>query len=86
MNDAEFSNLQAALHAAMEDIFDAYVAAGRGPPDHVVDALTDIIGGSRNEFKKWFAKFARSKGSNLFFLHYPAFGEEGCEFEARGSV
>jgi hypothetical protein len=37
--------------------------------------------GSRNEFKKWFAKYARSKGSNLFFAHYPAFGQPGCEYE-----
>lgn len=81
MNDREFANLQAAFHNIIEDIFDAYIKANRGPPDHVVDAFTDLLGGSRNEFKKWFAKYARSKGSNLFFAHYPAFGQPGCEYE-----
>lgn len=66
---------------AIEDIFDAYIKANRSPPDHVVHALNGWVGGSPNELRGWFGKYARSKGSNLFFLHYPAFGQPGCEFE-----
>jgi len=67
--------------AAVLELFDAYVDAGRGPSDKVVEFLNDKIGGSPNEVKKWFGKHARSRGSNLFFLHYPAFGAPGCEFD-----
>ena len=69
------------LHAAVSDIFDAFIDAGRGPPDRLVEALAALFHGSPNEMRKWFAKYARSKGSNLFFAHYPAFGQPGCEFE-----
>jgi hypothetical protein len=81
MNDDEFDKFQKGLSDALSDIFDAYVEAGRGPRDETVGALAIISDCSPNELRKMFAKHARSKGSNLFFTHYPAFGQPGCEFE-----
>lgn len=81
MTDDEFNGIQRKMHDATSDIFDAYISAGRGPRDATVDAFSDLLDCSPNEFRKFFARYARSKGSNLFFAHYPEFGEEGCEFE-----
>jgi hypothetical protein len=81
MTGDEFDGLQKGLSQALDDIFDAYVGAGRGPQDSTVSALAQILDCSPNELRKLFARHARSKGSNLFFAHYPAFGEPGCEFK-----
>ena len=81
MDDENFHKLQKGLSDALSDIFDAYVGDRRGPLDQTVGALADIIDCSPNELRKMFAKHARSKGSNLFFMHYPAFGQPGCEYE-----
>ena len=81
MNNEEFDKLQRKFRDAIEDIFDAYINVGRGPHDHVIDAFADVFDCTHNEFRKFFAKYARSQGSNLFSAHYPAFGEPGCEFE-----
>jgi hypothetical protein len=81
MDEMQFDKIQKQLCDATSDIFDAYIAADRGPPDHVVEAFASIFDCSHNEFRKMFAKYARSKGSNLFFAHYPAFGQPGCEFD-----
>lgn len=70
---------------AMYEIFDAHIDAGRGPSDLTVDAYSTMLGCSGNEFRKLFAKYARSKGSNLFFGHYPQFGDPGCEYPAPDS-
>ncbi len=66
---------------AMYELFDVHIDAGRGPRDLTVDAYATMLGCSGNEFRKFFARYARSKGSNLFFQHYPAFGQPGCEYD-----
>lgn len=69
------------LDDVFDQIWDAYIAAGREPSDTVVDVLRTFAGhGSMNEWKKLIAKRARSQGSNLLAPHYPAFGQPGCEF------
>ena len=77
--------IRTAFVEAMYEIFDVHIDAGRGPQDLTVEAYSAILGCSGNEFRKLFAKYARSKGSNLFFAHYPAFGQPGCEYEAPNS-
>jgi hypothetical protein len=75
------SQIKDAFLAAMYELFDVHIDAGRGPRDLTVEAYAELLGCSLNDFRRLFAKYARSKGSNLFFLHYPAFGQPGCEYE-----
>lgn len=74
-------SVRTAFREAMHEIFDVHIDAGRGPRELTVEAYSAVLGCSGNEFRKLFAKYARSKGSNLFFSHYPAFGQPGCEYE-----
>ncbi|MBD9560587.1 hypothetical protein [Ensifer sp. ENS03] len=60
------------LDAALPDLFDAMIAAGRGPTDEELELFRQVKGtGSNNEWRKLFAKHARSKGSLLLAEHLP---------------
>lgn len=61
-----------ALDAALPDLFDAMIAAGRGPTDAELEFFRRAKGtGSDNEWRKVFAKHARSRGSDLLSEHLP---------------
>ncbi|WP_373413555.1 hypothetical protein [Ensifer aridi] len=62
-----------ALDVALPDLFDAMIAAGRGPTEAELELFRRVKGtGSDNEWRKTFAKHARSRGSNLLAEHLPA--------------
>lgn len=72
MTKTEYEEVTAGIRDTMEKVFDAFIDANRGPDDDVVHAYAALYGCSANEYRKLFAKYARSRGSNLFFAHYPA--------------
>lgn len=59
-----------ALDAAFPDLFDAMIAAGRGPTDLELEMFRRVKGtGSDNEFRSLFARHAASRGSSLLANH-----------------
>ncbi|WP_198290868.1 hypothetical protein [Methylobacterium sp. 88A] len=62
-----------ALNAAFPDLFDAMIAAGRGPTEAELEMFRRVMGtGSDNEFRKLFACHANMKGSTLLANHLPS--------------
>ncbi|MDY6861076.1 MAG: hypothetical protein SWN98_17255 [Pseudomonadota bacterium] len=62
-----------ALKEALPDIYDAMIAAGRGPSDAELELFRQASGtGSNNEWRKHFARYAHSKGSDLLAEHLPS--------------
>ncbi|MFV1530630.1 hypothetical protein [Phaeobacter sp. JH209A] len=61
-----------ALDAALPDLFDAMIAANRGPTDAELEMFRAVKGaGSDNEWRRLFAKHAKSRGSSLLSNHLP---------------
>lgn len=59
-----------ALDAALPDLFDAMIAAGRGPTDAEIEVFRRVKGtGSDHEWMRKFAKHAKARGSDLLSNH-----------------
>ena len=60
---------EAFTREAVDEIYGAFIDAGRAPSDEVLEAMSSIVRSSHNEQRRYIAILAKQRGSTLLSNH-----------------